>query len=600
MSKGLATNPGRSHTRRARTPSTSPGSRHGSGEIIDLPDLLQSLCDAGRTGTLVLTGPSQGSAYLYLRAGELAAAFDGDPDFLGRALVKVGALSAEQLHELLGFFRPTPATLARTLLERGQLEEADLGRTHAFVIQELLAEVLSWERPRPEFHDGPPLPELVRVDLPHPGVSLPTKATLMNAVCQLDEWGPIRATLPSDRDVPVRVREGERDDPLLSLVDGVRDVGEVVALAPMPRLEASSSLAEHARAGRLRLLEVEELLQLAERATAWKLIAVCERVEELDPGRAGLGLRLAEAYEALGQFEAASRRFLELARELRRSPEGRDQSTALIRRAYELRPEDGSLQRRLIEQLIEQDELEEAALQAEAYVDLLRGRGDPIATLRAARGLLEQLSEFQEMLVLQAELSAEAGNRLEAVRLFRRVAEIRLGAPEDEYDAEEKLEVLEQIIELDPEELNRLAADMVGRGERRAAQDVYREVLRGNPFDLDCREALAGLLVAPEERAARLENLRALARLARIGGEPPRAVAALERYLEELPDDPDARTELLACRLEIGGAEGLSGLKQFALASARLQNQGDLEWAIRKARDLEAPAEWFGDVPRSV
>ena len=77
-------------TMRRQPPSSKHHTLHGS-EIVEFPVLLQNLCDARRSGTLVVDG--ERSLCLYLREGSLAAAYDGDPEFLAKALVKTRALA---------------------------------------------------------------------------------------------------------------------------------------------------------------------------------------------------------------------------------------------------------------------------------------------------------------------------------------------------------------------------------------------------------------------------------------------------------------------------------------------------------------------------
>ena len=80
----------------------------------------------------------------------------------------------------------------------------------------------------------------------------------------------------------------------------------------------------------------------------------------------------------------------------------------ITRRALKLRPDDGALQRELIQRLIGEERDEEAALQLEQYVAWLRERGDPIAAYRAARPLLAELDEFEESFLLCSELGIRA------------------------------------------------------------------------------------------------------------------------------------------------------------------------------------------------
>lgn len=514
-------------------------------EIIELPDLLQNLCDARRTGTLVLTGPDSRMAYLYMRDGALAAAFDGDPEFLGKALVKTRALEWEQLAEFNEFFRPTPATLDRLLIEQKRADDIALREAREFVVRELVCEVLTWQRPRSEFHEGAPLPELARVNLPHESTTLPTKPLIMNGVYQLDEWTRVRDVVRSDGDVPIPTDEGPapegRSAEVFELVDGERTVSELVALARMSRFDANDELRDLIEKGSVRLLGRRELVELGRRLqetaepTSETLIAIYERAEELGTDDDDLRLWLAKAREARGDFEEASRRYLQVARS-KRAEKG---ATGALRRALMLRPDDGALQRELIQKFFDEGRMEDAALQLERYVEWLRERGDPIAAYRAARPLLEQLDEFEEMLVLHAELSAESGNPSEATGLYRRIAAIRLDSElSEEFSNEEQVEVLDKVLALEPADLDvrwRLTQLLIEGKSERAAQELQAFVDRG-PKDERVLQAYDQLGELQPERS--LVGPRAEALLSR--GELDQAQLLLASALEQEGDLDDA------------------------------------------------------------
>lgn len=718
--------------RRSSTMRSRPKSDLAAG-IIALPDLLQTLSDAVRTGTLVVTS-GQRTAYVYLVKGSVAAAFDGDEEFLGKALIKSRALDWNQLASIQQFFSPTPATLGEVLLEQELVKPGTLVATHELAIRETMCELLAWSSPATSFHEDC-LPELVRVGLPHPGVATPTKPLVMLACCSLDELRRIRADLPSDRDVfvahgpPTGVRAPLQQE-VLALVDGVRDLAEIVALARMPHLEALSSLWELQRTSRVRRLERDELLAVVPLVKGWgdsrerdKLVRIYERLEELGLDSPEVSLWLAQAQEAQGDAHAACKRYIDLGLRLTASAENAPEGARVLRRALALPAvSDPPMRRRVIEALIEAGLLDDAAAEVPAYVEALRQSADPVTVFRTAMGVLDSLQEFDIAQVLLAELALEAGDRAQALRLYRRVAEARLAS--DQFEHDEKAAVIERILALDPndhtirfcsaalyaevdpprrrrdlelfvqgarasrtpgappdtrvieayEALHALAPsppvvaeladayldagrvaeaaallrDLVeadggswgcllaplerlvsmddrpdhrfmlasallaaGSGQRGLAQmlEVARRdvgergralelclaAIRHAPADRGARSALVALLDRPEDLAARLEHRRALVQIARLEGALDEAIAALELYVAEAPEDHAAAHELIQLQVSRGG-QALTHLASFARRSAEAMNLGDVAWAVRQAVRLEAPPAWFLDL----
>lgn len=692
-------------------------------ELLDLPALLQGLADARRTGTLVVHGPGGRRALLHLREGTIAGAWDGDPDVLGKALVRTGVLGWERLAELVDFFRPAPAALERVVVEQGDAAPEDVARARAFVAREVLFDVLTWSDARAELKEGPPLPDLVRVDMAREDVAVATKPALMHATVQRDEWMRFRAVVPSDGDVLVPRPDSEvgadgAHADVLALVDGERDVHELLGRACLPRAEAGRILRELLVAGAVRVLDRAELLALARRVRGApeapgpardRALRVLRRAEELAPLTGEDALWLACAEEARGATDEAARRFVALARSgsVLGAPAAGSDAALHLRRALRLRPDDGQLQRDLVEVLLAQGAVEEAALQTEHYVGWLRLRKDPAATLRAARDLLERLGEFEEMLLLRADLAEQAGDRLEALTVLREVAASRTDGPSaDDVPLEEKLAVLRRVAGLDPQDaaarlrlgellaetdpagaaaelsafapggqhaaaapearlaaLTRLAALAPGRplsgalatahldagraedaaaaieaglaagepaslllpaaerlvahaqdlpsarllararaaagdaraggaeltragraalldGDAASSLQAFREAIALDPLALDARAALDGLLAGdPAQTAARAENLRALAAVARIQGDAALAGASREALRSLDPSDPALGIELLKDRLAQGGEVARAALESFLAEHEAAGNRGLCEWA---------------------
>jgi tetratricopeptide (TPR) repeat protein len=569
------------------------------------------MCDARRTGSLVLRGATGRTVILYLRDGDVAAAFDQDEDLLGKCLVKTGALTWKELDEFTKFFQPIPATFAKVLVDQRKVDAEAVRKARNFAIRELVFEALSWDRAASEFYDELPVPQLVRAGLPPDGPGLSTKPLLMMAVTQLDEWALIRVVVPSDGDVPVPVGS-DAGGALLELIDGTRSVAEVVARAAVGRFAALEQLKALVETGAVRLRDVDELKSLAEGLrdevdNRDKRIALFQRAEELGLDDDAVCLWLADAYEARGDRVEASRRLLAVARKQPRS----EDALGIMRRALRLRPDDGSLQRELIQRLIDQGRSEDAAMQVETYVAWLRKRGEPIQTLKAARSVLEQLDEFEEMLVLQAELSAEAGNRAQAVRLYGRIARIRLDSDlADEFSLDERVDVLERILALEPSELDtrwRLVQLLSPTRTEQAAAELQEFIAHGRGGDdprlaeayellqeLDPTLSLTGARAEACLDAGDKDGAEALLRAALADGAaaPDEAVVDACERLFSVARTPESHDLLATALLESGQLK--RGLAELGLLGADHARGGDDEAALAAyAKALEYdPFDW--------
>lgn len=513
---------------------------HGD-EIVEFPVLMQNLSDARRSGTLVVRGPR--TAYLYMRLGDLAAGYSGDPEFLGKALVKTGALTWDEFAKFKEFSGATPATFETLLLEQDRVSPHAVRRAHEFSVREVLGEIVTWAESHTRLREGSPPSELVRVNLPPDDVSVPTKPALLEAIYQLDEWPRIRGAIPSDRDIPNPIGGGASGSKaeLLGLVDGQRDVEEIVVRASMSRFDAMVGLRELHEEGLIQLMDFDGLIALSRRLrgsntaleTPEKLIKLYERAEELGHLSVEAGQWVAEAHEVRGDLAAASARYLSLGRLLADHPDTRGEATNLFKKALALRPEDDSLQRELIESLIRQGRMEDAALQAEVYVAWLRESKEPAFAFRAAREVLEKLEEFEEILVLQAELCVDVGNVAQAITLYRRIAEVRLES--DEFEPEEKADALQRILELAPN-------------------------------DRDVQFALGRILFASQPERA-IEVLRAFVRGAEADGESARDERVVEAYqlLSRLSPGEDVSGPLALATLSCGDTKKAQQILHEAL-----------------------------------
>src|SRR5262249_50224560 len=100
----------------------------GTLDTMSLPDLLQGLGNAQKTGTLSLNQGSV-SKRLFLREGLIAGSASYDPaEFIGQFLLSYGRISEEQLRDALSSQQGSTEYIGAHLVRMGALTEAELTR----------------------------------------------------------------------------------------------------------------------------------------------------------------------------------------------------------------------------------------------------------------------------------------------------------------------------------------------------------------------------------------------------------------------------------------------------------------------------------------
>ena len=98
----------------------------GTLDTMSLPDLLQWLGNAQKSGTILLTQGNT-SKRLFLREGLVTGSASDDPsEFLGQFLLSYGRISEEQLRDALSSQQGSSEYLGAHLLRMGALSEAPI------------------------------------------------------------------------------------------------------------------------------------------------------------------------------------------------------------------------------------------------------------------------------------------------------------------------------------------------------------------------------------------------------------------------------------------------------------------------------------------
>ncbi len=198
---------------------------------LHIQDVFQ-LLDLGRkSGVLRVTSELRQTAatVCFERGGVVAASLGSDPQPIGARLVRVGKLTAEQLHrgrEMQG--AGDTRRLGDILVGLGAISRRELDRQLKAQIEEAVFDLLTWAEGYFRFEEG--MPCQAAVEAP---VRSPTEALLMEGARRLDEWSRIGSKVSHLGLVPRLPDQNGAGVPLdlvpfewevLAAVDGERDV----------------------------------------------------------------------------------------------------------------------------------------------------------------------------------------------------------------------------------------------------------------------------------------------------------------------------------------------------------------------------------------
>ncbi len=226
----------------------------GTLDAFSLPDIFQLLSFTKKTGTLHLRRDSGGQAQhgvVHLRDGAVTGG-RGDVacQALGRRIVGAGLVDDEVLADAVETVMDNPgAGLAKALGDTGKLDSAALTNLATEQATDAVFELLRWP-------DGAFAFVMDEADPDDLGASLSVEEVVAEGRRRLETWAVLTEKVPSGTAV-VTLAPSPSNDPilsrdewaLLSLVDGVRTVSELVLLSGTGEYVVVSALAGLAERG---------------------------------------------------------------------------------------------------------------------------------------------------------------------------------------------------------------------------------------------------------------------------------------------------------------------------------------------------------------
>lgn len=539
--------------------------------MLEFGTLLQVLAQTNKVGTLRVASGSR-VKLVSLEKGRVTRIFTPRSRFrIGRILYNLGALEIDDLKRVLAEVEGSGVRIGEALLERGLITRPDLEAALEFQMVEELLDVFHWKDPKFDFYEGDAEHEILQAQdgLTPVGGPRDAQGLLLEVTRVLDETDKYRAATPSMHDVYEAVgdpvvylqQEGapDRERETTLLLDGVRDLSEVVRDARMTRFEVRGLFYRLKSAGIIRSKNAFELLMLAENQqsslTPTKRVRLLERAMELGVEGFDLAHRLAEIYEEMGDGPRAAARFVESARDMIRSG-NHNAACQSATRAVQADPGNTVVREFRARLLSESEADEEMIVEVLATAELHSRAGRPAEADRMLRAALSRVPGHEDLLLARIGILRNLGKKRlassSAIALARRQEQLR--------NLEGALTAIRRAVGIAPESFRARTAhiDLLLRmGDRNTAAAEVGELA-----DVACRR----LNGRPRRANLVLDSL--VERLAGMGAVPSASMDRIGEHYIALGERKRAlRTFVRAGEARIAAGMWAEARKAFTLAA---------------------------------
>jgi len=201
----------------------------GTLSTMSLPDLLQWLHQARKSGTLVLRADGHAKR-LYFTDGDIVSSSSDDPtEYLGQFLLSHGLISEADLQRGMEVQKQTGVLLGRILIMVGTISEDDLKRYLVLKAEETVFSLFLWDDAHFEFLEGEKqAPNLVPIHVRIDDI-------LLKGLSRYDELGRIKQVFGTTLTVVARTASAPgpeflsqaRRRAVWDCIDGARSIAEV-------------------------------------------------------------------------------------------------------------------------------------------------------------------------------------------------------------------------------------------------------------------------------------------------------------------------------------------------------------------------------------
>jgi tetratricopeptide (TPR) repeat protein len=415
---------------------------------------------------------------------------------------------------------------------------------------------------------------------------LELEPVVVEAARQVGAEGIFDVVFPSERDVVLPVADASAAAPagesnarrqVRAILDGERDLGEVLAGAATGRFETLLAIYQLEREGALRRATAADLLALAETFQKSGRIDKCQklllRAQDLGADSPELPLRIAKNYELTGAIALAVEQYVAHAE--RCIAARRDEDAAqCLQRVVALRPDEVRARLRLIEVLGGLGRVEELSAEYRALAEVHASLGETakaaaclervievghfgdevLAELASAWSALPADGERRGLAGVLARFRAVADRFLAAGRRGDAIRVLEFALTEQGFDADAAVtmataletegRVDEALASFDAVSRQILRGEASLAGGDAAAAAVLESVVRLRPRDAVVRRALADRCRALGDRDRVIAHLRTLERQFAETGDASAQSRTLESLVELEPDVESHRVAL--------------------------------------------------------
>lgn len=256
-----------------------------------LSDIFLSLQRSEKTGILELkNGPI--CKKVYIKNGNMIfAASNQEEDRLGEFLVKAEKITLDQYYQSIEGMKRTGKRQGTVLVELGYLKPKDLVWAVTHQVEEIILSLFQWEDGEFEFKEGLlPSEEVITLKLSTANLIYRGIKRINNVTYIKNASPPMNAILyysaePIDLFQDIKLEE--KDKGILSLIDGIRKVLDIISLSPLGSLQTMKILYALMST---RIIEIKEKGQIIEDKIGEKILkepegefdsAFVEKVEAL-------------------------------------------------------------------------------------------------------------------------------------------------------------------------------------------------------------------------------------------------------------------------------------------------------------------------------
>ncbi len=433
----------------------------GDLSTIGLAEVFQMISMSQKEGTLIVQDAESRKAIYFGPTGiKLVSTGKRKGLRLGDILVRAGKITEANLDEALENGKIQKKLLGEVLVESGVVSDQEIQQIVREQIEEEIYDLFLWKRANFEFVEGPSSEGLKDLDAPVTRLSFDVNGLLLEAVRRADEWVVINQKLPSVDSIyawgspQARAEEDQFSNDsakrVYRFVDGQTSVSEIVENTGIPKFETCKILMDLADRARIRLLEVQETLDVAakrmgdgQREKAIKIYLAAALQAPEDPKVAATVARILEgegqAREAALQHAKTARLFL-VQGDL-------DRALDHMRKANDLAPEDPDIKMGMFEVHAASGNLEEGKrLASEMANQALMAADFPRARSLCDR-ILRVDPEDLDFRILRAKVLHRTNQKRD---LEEDLTFIRKKMPEDQKKAEEVNLALREVMARTP------------------------------------------------------------------------------------------------------------------------------------------------------